>query len=88
MGGDKKAADVCSLGSCSRFWHVLCDSDCLWMELAKTRWPAAEFGSTLSGSSQLLNVSRRFDEDIVQEASLESRTAFPLAQVFYHLASC
>ncbi|XP_057771967.1 uncharacterized protein LOC130991654 [Salvia miltiorrhiza] len=31
--------DVCSLGSCSRFWRELCGSDCLWEGLCKDRWP-------------------------------------------------
>lgn len=32
--------DVCSLGSCSRFWRELCGSDCVWEALCKDRWPA------------------------------------------------
>ncbi|XP_075486869.1 uncharacterized protein LOC142526392 [Primulina tabacum] len=32
--------DVCSLGSCSRFWKELCGSDCVWEVLCKDRWPA------------------------------------------------
>lgn len=32
--------DVCSLGSCSRFWKELCGSDCVWEVLCKGRWPA------------------------------------------------
>ncbi|XP_030508624.1 uncharacterized protein LOC115723331 isoform X2 [Cannabis sativa] len=31
--------ELCSLGSCSRFWRELCKSDCLWESLAKERWP-------------------------------------------------
>ncbi|EYU43896.1 hypothetical protein ABFS82_07G019700 [Erythranthe guttata] len=30
--------DVCSLGSCSRFWRDLCGSDCVWEGLCKNRW--------------------------------------------------
>ncbi|KAL3626143.1 hypothetical protein CASFOL_029692 [Castilleja foliolosa] len=33
------AVDVCSLGSCSRFWRDLCGSDCVWEALYKDRWP-------------------------------------------------
>ncbi|KAH6756177.1 hypothetical protein C2S52_014584 [Perilla frutescens var. hirtella] len=32
--------DVCSLGSCSRFWRELCAYDCVWEALCKDRWPA------------------------------------------------
>lgn len=32
--------DLCSLGSCSRFWWELCGSDYLWESLCKKRWPA------------------------------------------------
>lgn len=32
--------DLCSLGSCSRFWWQLCGSDYLWGSLCKKRWPA------------------------------------------------
>lgn len=35
-----QAWDVCSLGSCSRFWRELCGSDCLWESLYTERWPA------------------------------------------------
>ncbi|KAF4356051.1 hypothetical protein G4B88_015331 [Cannabis sativa] len=31
--------ELCSLGSCSRFWRELCKSDCIWESLAKERWP-------------------------------------------------
>ncbi|KAK4783063.1 hypothetical protein SAY86_007437 [Trapa natans] len=31
--------DVCNLGSCSRFWRELCDSDFLWECQARERWP-------------------------------------------------
>lgn len=33
-------ADLCSLGSCSRFWWELCGSDILWKSLCRKRWPA------------------------------------------------
>ncbi|KAL3648876.1 hypothetical protein CASFOL_005279 [Castilleja foliolosa] len=33
-----QALDVCSLGSCSRFWRDLCGSDCVWEPLCKDRW--------------------------------------------------
>ncbi|KAJ8565981.1 hypothetical protein K7X08_008557 [Anisodus acutangulus] len=32
--------DICSLGSCSRFWWSLCGSDYLWASLCKERWPS------------------------------------------------
>lgn len=32
--------DLCALGSCSRFWRVLCGSECIWETLAKERWPS------------------------------------------------
>ncbi|XP_058210936.1 uncharacterized protein LOC131323254 isoform X3 [Rhododendron vialii] len=31
--------DVCSLGSCSRFWRELCGSDSVWESLYRDRWP-------------------------------------------------
>lgn len=37
-----KASDVCSLGSCSRFWRELCGSDCVWEALCRDRWPAID----------------------------------------------
>ncbi|XP_052206379.1 uncharacterized protein LOC127810850 [Diospyros lotus] len=37
--------DVCSLGSCSRFWRELCGSDSVWAFLCKDRWPALKDSS-------------------------------------------
>lgn len=34
--------DVCSLGSCSRFWRRICGSDALWFALSKRRWPSVD----------------------------------------------
>ncbi|KAM7463042.1 hypothetical protein LguiA_031163 [Lonicera macranthoides] len=34
--------DICSLGSCSRFWRELCESDCVWASLCRDRWPALD----------------------------------------------
>ncbi|XP_020275633.1 uncharacterized protein LOC109850120 [Asparagus officinalis] len=31
--------EVCSLGSCSKFWYDLCSSDPLWLQLTLKRWP-------------------------------------------------
>ncbi|KAL0905269.1 hypothetical protein M5K25_027461 [Dendrobium thyrsiflorum] len=75
-----EAADVCSLGSCSRFWRGICYSDFLWMGLAEKRWPMVDLGSKLSGSSQLQRVSCRHDEVIAQQVSAESRFLFPPVQ--------
>ncbi|URE35260.1 F-box domain containing protein [Musa troglodytarum] len=36
-----EASDVCSLGSCSRFWQDICASDSVWIALYKRRWPSA-----------------------------------------------
>lgn len=36
------AGDLCSLGSCSRFWRRLCSTDCLWAALSARRWPFLE----------------------------------------------
>ncbi|PSR92649.1 F-box only protein [Actinidia chinensis var. chinensis] len=38
-----QVSDVCSLGSCSRFWRELCGSDCVWASLYRERWPALDF---------------------------------------------
>ncbi|XP_060197808.1 uncharacterized protein LOC132626822 [Lycium barbarum] len=35
-----QVGDLCSLGSCSRFWWWLCGSNHLWASLCKQRWPA------------------------------------------------
>ncbi|GAB4843563.1 hypothetical protein Ancab_013528 [Ancistrocladus abbreviatus] len=32
--------DVCSLGSCSKFWREVCGSDPIWVSLSKQRWPS------------------------------------------------
>ncbi|KAL3508044.1 hypothetical protein ACH5RR_033426 [Cinchona calisaya] len=37
-----QVSDVCSLGSCSRFWRKLCGSDCVWEGLCRDRWPAID----------------------------------------------
>ncbi|KAJ1699002.1 hypothetical protein LUZ63_007514 [Rhynchospora breviuscula] len=34
-----EARDVCSLGSCSQVLHSICNSDYVWKELYKRRWP-------------------------------------------------
>lgn len=31
--------DVCSLGSCSRFWEEICGVDFVWECLSRERWP-------------------------------------------------
>ncbi|KAL3505785.1 hypothetical protein ACH5RR_031167 [Cinchona calisaya] len=33
-----EVSDVCSLGSCSKFWREICGSDCLWKPLCEGRW--------------------------------------------------
>ncbi|XP_027116076.1 uncharacterized protein [Coffea arabica] len=37
-----QVSDVCSLGSCSRFWRELCGSDHVWEALCRDRWPAID----------------------------------------------
>ncbi|KAM0954312.1 putative F-box only protein [Dioscorea sansibarensis] len=44
--------DVCSLGSCSRFWRALCASDCLWFDLCRKRWPALSSDEASSSAFQ------------------------------------
>ncbi|KAK9664265.1 hypothetical protein RND81_14G029600 [Saponaria officinalis] len=34
------ARDTCVLGSCSKFWRALCDTDSIWFSLAEQRWPS------------------------------------------------
>lgn len=34
-----EVTDVCSLGSCSKFWREICESDFLWKSLCDERWP-------------------------------------------------
>uniref|UniRef100_A0A5B7B910 Putative F-box domain, cyclin-like protein n=1 Tax=Davidia involucrata TaxID=16924 RepID=A0A5B7B910_DAVIN len=43
-----QVSDVCSLGSCSRFWRELCGSDCIWASLCRDRWPALDLGKESS----------------------------------------
>ncbi|XP_072982894.1 uncharacterized protein [Typha latifolia] len=40
-----EVCDVCSLGSCSKFWRYLCASNSIWAELYKRRWPALAVAS-------------------------------------------
>ncbi|KAG9457596.1 hypothetical protein H6P81_002104 [Aristolochia fimbriata] len=35
--------ELCSLGSCSRFWRELCSSDFIWVSLSRERWPSIDF---------------------------------------------
>ncbi|KAL7597555.1 uncharacterized protein LOC111906049 [Lactuca sativa] len=42
--------DLCSLGSCSRFWRELCGSDHIWAGLCRDRWPALGFDKEQSSS--------------------------------------
>ncbi|KAL0376525.1 UNVERIFIED_CONTAM: hypothetical protein Scaly_0770100 [Sesamum calycinum] len=46
-----QVSDVCSLGSCSRFWRKLCGSDYVWEALCKDRWPG-HFVDENSSASQ------------------------------------
>ncbi|CAI9118721.1 OLC1v1020325C1 [Oldenlandia corymbosa var. corymbosa] len=43
-----EASDVCSLGSCSRFWRELCGSDFIWEDLCRERWVAINWDSASS----------------------------------------
>ncbi|EPS60296.1 hypothetical protein M569_14505, partial [Genlisea aurea] len=45
-----EVADVCSLGSCSRYWREICCSDSVWWALYRDRWP--EFSAGVGFSSQ------------------------------------
>lgn len=44
--------DVCSLGSCSRFWREICGSDCVWRNLCKDRWPEISVNQESDSNSQ------------------------------------
>ncbi|XP_026450086.1 uncharacterized protein LOC113350198 isoform X2 [Papaver somniferum] len=37
--------ELCSLGSCSKFWRELCSTDYLWVSLSKDRCPALGISS-------------------------------------------
>ncbi|XP_078446978.1 uncharacterized protein LOC144715849 [Wolffia australiana] len=55
------ARDLCSLGSCSRFWNRLCASDFLWSALFADRWPSSPnprsvYGITEGSSSSTSSV--------------------------------
>ncbi|PKA57643.1 hypothetical protein AXF42_Ash016689 [Apostasia shenzhenica] len=66
-----EAADVCSLGSCSRFWREICVSDFLWMVLAKRRWQMMD--SSASGGSSLFSmVTDGLHEGAAQEVPTEA----------------
>ncbi|KAJ8767524.1 hypothetical protein K2173_017593 [Erythroxylum novogranatense] len=43
--------DLCSLGSCSRFWRELSLSECIWESLTLERWPLLGFLNHSSSSS-------------------------------------
>ncbi|KAJ4956422.1 hypothetical protein NE237_013205 [Protea cynaroides] len=47
--------DLCSLGSCSRFWRELCASDSIWISMFRERWPSLVF----STEPPVLNVDDR-----------------------------
>ncbi|XAR57128.1 hypothetical protein NMG60_11025159 [Bertholletia excelsa] len=47
--------DVCSLGSCSRFWREMCGSDCLWSSLYRDRW-LVDLGKESSGPKMQIHV--------------------------------
>ncbi|KAG0452547.1 hypothetical protein HPP92_025211 [Vanilla planifolia] len=64
-----EATDLCSLGRCSHFWRGICASDCLWMELAKRRWPILRFDFATGETSLTRN------SDLTEgEASAEFQT--------------
>ncbi|KAL8515548.1 hypothetical protein ACS0TY_014292 [Phlomoides rotata] len=44
--------DVCSLGSCSRFWREMCGSDCVWRSLFKNRWPEISMNQESDSNSK------------------------------------
>lgn len=46
-----EGSDVCSLASCSKFWHDLCAADCLWLGLAAKRWPHLDLSAHYSNSN-------------------------------------
>ncbi|KAL2459229.1 uncharacterized protein Fot_54918 [Forsythia ovata] len=57
--------DVCSLGSCSRFWRELCGSDCVWEALCKDRWPALDFDKDSSAyQDQNFQLDQRIDSNL------------------------
>ncbi|KAI3469440.1 hypothetical protein Pfo_026103 [Paulownia fortunei] len=56
--------DVCSLGSCSRFWRELCGSDCVWEALCKNRWPGLSMDENSSASqSESHEVDQKVDSN-------------------------
>ncbi|KAK8964666.1 hypothetical protein KSP40_PGU011455 [Platanthera guangdongensis] len=65
-----EAIDVCSLGSCSRFWRGICVSDLLWMRLAKRRWPMLFSAADPRGSFQILGVFYGLGDEISQNPRL------------------
>ncbi|CAN6469384.1 unnamed protein product [Victoria cruziana] len=50
-------SDLCSLGSTSRSWRDLCNSDGIWSTLSKDRWPAINLEE-----SQLLETTGKHEE--------------------------
>ncbi|XP_042475359.1 uncharacterized protein LOC122057353 isoform X2 [Macadamia integrifolia] len=40
-----QVSDLCSLGSCSRFWREFCASDSIWIFLFRERWPSMVFST-------------------------------------------
>ncbi|XP_058078081.1 uncharacterized protein LOC131226290 isoform X2 [Magnolia sinica] len=60
-----QVSDICSLGSCSRFWRDLCASDFLWISLSKQRWPSLDFSK--------IGIVRDYDEESDQQSSLSAK---------------
>ncbi|CAI9118720.1 OLC1v1020324C1 [Oldenlandia corymbosa var. corymbosa] len=63
-----QVAGVCKLSSSSRFWRVICGSDCIWKALYRKRWPA-EIGSDHKDSSVHESQSRQANQQL--EPSVE-----------------
>ncbi|CAK9159754.1 unnamed protein product [Ilex paraguariensis] len=56
-----QVSDVCSLGSCSRYWRELCGSDCLWAALYRDRWLTHALNREEEPSSSEIN-AHEFDQ--------------------------
>lgn len=59
--------DVCSLGSCSRFWQELCGLDCVWSSLYRDRWP--QLVSDNNQESSVLDVDLTHQPDHSETSS-------------------
>ncbi|KAJ4793139.1 F-box-like protein [Rhynchospora pubera] len=67
-----EARDVCSLSSCSKVLHGVCNSDYVWRELYRRRWP-----QQFISSMELLEALESCRDDVIHGTQSSGCTSFP-----------